>query len=38
MTMADISKGKFCGVCHAEKGKAFPVAGNCGKCHVKPGA
>ncbi|MBI5700507.1 cytochrome C [Candidatus Saganbacteria bacterium] len=33
--MADISKGKFCGICHKEKGKAFAVAANCAKCHVK---
>lgn len=33
--MAEINKGKFCGVCHNEKGKAFKVAGNCARCHVK---
>ena len=33
--MADISKGKFCGVCHKEKGKAFAVTKKtCVKCHV----
>lgn len=35
INMADINKGKFCGTCHKEKGKAFAVAGNCAKCHVK---
>lgn len=33
--MADINKGKFCAVCHKEKGKAFAVKGNCEKCHIK---
>lgn len=42
--MADINKGKFCGVCHTAKinAKANPTAvqafapkGNCAKCHVK---
>lgn len=28
-----------CGACHNPGGKAFaPVAGNCNKCHQKPGA
>lgn len=35
VTMAAINKGKFCGVCHVAKGKAFPVAGNCARCHKK---
>jgi c(7)-type cytochrome triheme protein len=35
ITMADINKGKFCGVCHKEKGKAFAVTKEtCAKCHV----
>ena len=38
VTMAEINKGKFCGVCHNEKGKAFAVAKNCAKCHIKPKA
>ncbi|OGF30627.1 hypothetical protein A3H09_03200 [Candidatus Falkowbacteria bacterium RIFCSPLOWO2_12_FULL_45_13] len=37
VTMAAINKGKFCAVCHKEKGKAFAVAKNCAKCHVKEG-
>ena len=35
VNMADINKGKFCGVCHKEKAKAFAIAKNCAKCHVK---
>jgi len=38
ITMADINKGKFCGVCHAEKKRAFAIANNCAKCHIKPKA
>lgn len=34
VTMADINKGKFCGVCHRETARAFPVKGNCARCHV----
>lgn len=34
--MAAINKGKACGVCHKAGGKAFAVAKNCNKCHVKP--
>lgn len=34
ITMEAINKGKFCGVCHKEKGKAFPVK-SCERCHVE---
>ncbi len=35
ITMADINKGKFCGVCHKGKGKAFAITKEtCAKCHV----
>lgn len=36
--MADINKGKFCGVCHTGKSKAvqaFAIKGNCARCHAK---
>ncbi|WP_298439359.1 cytochrome c3 family protein [Geobacter sp.] len=32
VTMAQMEKGKSCGVCHDGK-KAFTVTGSCGKCH-----
>jgi len=34
ITMAAINQGKFCGVCHAAKGRAF-AATNCARCHKK---
>jgi c(7)-type cytochrome triheme protein len=34
LTMAAMRQGKACGACHNGK-KAFSVAGNCAKCHVK---
>lgn len=33
VTMAEMEKGKTCGVCHDGK-TAFTVAGNCGQCHI----
>jgi len=33
-TMADMRKGKSCGVCHDGK-KAFGVGADCQKCHMK---
>jgi c(7)-type cytochrome triheme protein len=34
VTMADMQKGKSCGLCHNGK-KAFSVKGDCQKCHSK---
>ena len=33
-TMADMQKGKSCGLCHDGK-QAFSVKGDCQKCHSK---
>lgn len=38
ITMSDINKGKFCGICHKDEAKAFGIKDNCDKCHVKPKA
>ncbi len=32
------AKHTSCGTCHHAGGQAFATAGNCNKCHMKPGA
>lgn len=34
VTMAEMRKGKSCGICHDGK-EAFTVKGNCKTCHIK---
>lgn len=35
MTMTDMEQGKSCGACHLKDKDAFPVTGDCAKCHKK---